>query len=49
MGRSERVADNTFILNNPRSKDWLDYQEWLAEGNTPDPVMVRLSVPNMLP
>jgi len=31
----KRIADNTFIPNNPGSKDWLDYQGWLAEGNRP--------------
>ena len=45
----KRVADNTFIPNHLGSKDWLDYQKWLAEGNAPDPVTVILTVPYMLP
>ncbi len=32
-----RVADNTFIPPDPENRDWVQYQDWLAAGNTPDP------------
>lgn len=30
-----RVADRAFIPNDPLNRDWIDYQIWLAAGNTP--------------
>lgn len=32
-----RVADGAQIPPDERNRDWRDYQDWLAEGNTPDP------------
>ena len=32
-----RQADNAFIPNDPQNCGWKIYQQWLAEGNTPDP------------
>ena len=32
-----RVADETFIPNDPANKDYSAYLEWLDQGNTPDP------------
>lgn len=32
-----RVDDNTSIPNNNDNRDWQEYQEWLAESNTPLP------------
>lgn len=26
-----------FIPNSPGNRHWIEYQEWLSEGNTPDP------------
>lgn len=33
-----RVADGAAIPSDPSNGDWVAYQAWLAEGNTPDPV-----------
>jgi hypothetical protein len=32
-----RTADNASIPDSTDNRDWRKYQEWLAEGNTPDP------------
>ncbi len=32
-----RLADNTSIPPSQGNRDWREYQEWLAEGNTPAP------------
>jgi hypothetical protein len=32
-----RTADNASIPNDPANRDWVEYQNWLALGNTPDP------------
>ena len=31
-------AYNMVIPEEPRNRNWREYQQWLAEGNTPDPV-----------
>jgi aminopeptidase-like protein len=28
----------TYIPNDTKNMDWIAYQEWLVQGNTPDPV-----------
>lgn len=33
----KRVADCAFIPNDSNNHDWLEYQEWLAQGNVPLP------------
>jgi len=31
-----RIEDNAFIPMNKSNKDYQEYLEWLAEGNTPE-------------
>lgn len=30
-----RVADNAYIPNDLGNRDWIAYQAWLADGNSP--------------
>jgi|TARA_R100000353_G_C6471520_1_gene186735 hypothetical protein len=32
-----RIADNAAIPKDEGNKDYQEYLEWVAEGNTPDP------------
>lgn len=32
-----RLADNAFIPADPANNDFVAYQQWLSEGNTPEP------------
>ena len=32
-----RLADRAWIPSSVTNRDWKDYQEWLADGNTPEP------------
>lgn len=32
-----RLADNAFIPADNGNRDWREYQEWLAAGNSPEP------------
>jgi hypothetical protein len=32
-----RTSDGASIPNSPDNRDWVEYQEWLYAGNTPDP------------
>jgi hypothetical protein len=33
----KRMTDNVFIPFDEANKDYQEYLEWLAEGNTPEP------------
>ena len=32
------TVTGAFIPNDTGNRDWREYQEWLAKGNTPDPI-----------
>jgi hypothetical protein len=32
-----RITDQAWIPNDPANRDWVEYQNWLALGNVPDP------------
>jgi hypothetical protein len=32
-----RTADGACIPNDPANRDWVEYQNWLADGGVPDP------------
>ena len=32
-----RTADGASIPNDPANRDWVEYQQWLADGGVPDP------------
>lgn len=36
-GGVKRRADGAYIPPDPDNRDWRNYEEWLAAGNTPDP------------
>jgi hypothetical protein len=40
-----RTADGACIPNDPANRDWVEYQDWLANGGVPDPYVAPPSVP----
>jgi len=40
-----RTEDQAYIPNDPANMYWVEYQEWLEEGNTPDPYVEPEPVP----
>ena len=32
----QRVSDGAYIFFDPANTDFLEYQKWLSEGNTPE-------------
>ena len=33
-----KIDENMYIPNEPLNRDWQEYQAWLSEGNTPEPI-----------
>jgi hypothetical protein len=33
----KRLSDNAFVPFDPANRDYAEYLEWLAAGNTPEP------------
>ena len=33
-----RLFDNAMLPADSNNRDWQEYQQWLAEGNTPEPM-----------
>jgi hypothetical protein len=40
-----RTADGACIPNDAANRDWVEYQNWLADGGVPDPYMSLVPVP----
>jgi hypothetical protein len=40
-----RASDGASIPSDPDNRDWVEYQAWLAQGNTPDPYIPPPRVP----
>jgi hypothetical protein len=34
----QRIEDKAIIPTDPNNRDYQEYLEWLAEGNTPEPI-----------
>jgi hypothetical protein len=32
-----RTEDGAYIPADPANRDWIEYQEWIADGSVPDP------------
>jgi len=40
-----RTEDGACIPNDPANRDWVEYQEWLDDGNEPDPYVEPEPIP----
>ena len=32
-----RTGDGAYVPNDEANRDWVEYRQWLEDGNTPDP------------
>jgi hypothetical protein len=40
----QRLADNASIPNDPANRDYAEYLEWVAAGNTPGPAQTQAEI-----
>lgn len=39
-----RLKDNAYVPNCEGNRDWQEYQQWLKQGNTPEPLPEKVTL-----